>query len=145
VSGALDTDAATRDTREEPELDEPARDLADRVEATQAPERAKGEQPPVTETEVSDVRDAAADEPEPADDDTVRTPSADETADTIRRAQRALGEIQERHAVEQREAEENSRAEQLTRWHCEDTAEREAPGQQAEQGGPALDMADSDA
>ena len=59
-------------------------------------------------------------------------PSADEAADSVARAQRALAEIRARDAAEEREAAEQQRFEQLSRWHAQDqaaemehTAERE--------------------
>ncbi|MQA12836.1 MAG: relaxase domain-containing protein [Pseudonocardiaceae bacterium] len=77
------------------------------------------------ETKVADVRDAAADEPARGNEDAVHVPSADETADSVQRAQRALAEIRTRTAAEEREAAEH-RAEQLARWHAQDqTAEHQ--------------------
>src|SRR5699024_2183295 len=53
-----------------------------------------------------DMREVAAEEPALADEDTVRVPSSDETAESVQRAQRALAEIAEREAAErEREAE----------------------------------------
>lgn len=54
----------------------------------------------------------------------MRVPSADETADSVQRAQRALAEIRTRTAAEEREAAEH-RAEQLARWHAQDQATQE--------------------
>ena len=57
----------------------------------------------------------------------VRVPTADETADAIRRAHRALDEIRARESQDARRAAEDSRAEQLARWHDDDrAAERDA-------------------
>ncbi|MPZ67342.1 MAG: relaxase domain-containing protein [Pseudonocardiaceae bacterium] len=81
---------------------------------------------PVSETGAPDVRDVAADGPAPVEEDTVRVPAADETADSVQRAQRALAEIRARHALEERDA-ADQRAEQLTRWHADDqTTEHQA-------------------
>jgi hypothetical protein len=91
---------------------------------------AKEHSEPLVETNVPDVRDVAADEPTPPEVDGVRTPSAEETADSIGRAQRALVEMQQRRTAEQREAAEAARTEQLTRWHVDDTVGREASVQQ---------------
>jgi len=74
----------------------------------------------------ADIREVAADEPAEVDEDEVRIPTAEETAATIARAQRALVEIQHRGAAEAEHAAEEARAEQLARWHVDDTAEREA-------------------
>ena len=52
----------------------------------------------------------------------MRVPSADETAAAVTRAQRALAEIRARDAAEEREAAEQQRAEQLSRWHAQDLA-----------------------
>jgi len=72
------------------------------------------------ETRVDDVRDVAAAEPPAATEDVARVPSTDESADTVRKAQRTLAEIDARTiADEAREAEE-SRAAELTRWHESD-------------------------
>lgn len=56
---------------------------------------------------------------EPVDDDSVRVPSAEETADAVRRAQRALVELRQRRAAEeQHEADEqNERDDDLAHWH----------------------------
>jgi hypothetical protein len=64
--------------------------------------------PDAAETGVADIRDAVADEPAAEQRDEVRVPTADETADTIARAQRALLEIEQRQAVEQRHADEQA-------------------------------------
>ncbi len=67
-----------------------------------------------------DIRDIAAAEPARIEDDAVRVPSADETADNLARAQRALAETRQRQADEQRHAAEQARAQQLARWHTDD-------------------------
>lgn len=74
---------------------------------------------PMGETAMLDVRDTDADEPPPVEEDTVRVPTAAETADAVQRAQRALAEITARQAAEDHEAAEQ-RAQQLTRWHGDD-------------------------
>ncbi|MFG1820387.1 MobF family relaxase [Kribbella sp. NPDC049174] len=74
-----------------------------------------------------DIREIAAGEERVAESDTPRVPSADETAEAVRRAQRALIEIQHRRDAEDRHeaAEAEARAEELTRWHADDiSAER---------------------
>jgi hypothetical protein len=48
----------------------------------------------------------------------VRVPTADETAESVRRAQRALHELRHRQAAEARHAEEEAR-EEVARWHID--------------------------
>ena len=67
----------------------------------------------------ADVREVAAAETPPAHEDVVRVPSAEETAAAIARAQRALNELRERQAAQERHAVEE-RTEQLARWHGDD-------------------------
>jgi hypothetical protein len=71
-------------------------------------------------TPTPDIRDIAAAEPPRIEDDAVRVPSADETADNLARAQRALAETRQRQADEQRHAADQARAQQLARWHTDD-------------------------
>jgi hypothetical protein len=71
-------------------------------------------------TAVPDIREVAATEPPQVGEDTVRVPTAEETASTITQAQRALAEIEQRRAQDERVAEEDARIEQLTRWHADD-------------------------
>jgi conjugative relaxase-like TrwC/TraI family protein len=75
---------------------------------------------PGVETPAPDIRDIAAADPARIDDDAVRVPSADETADNLARAQRAMAETRQRQADEQRHAAEQARAQQLARWHTDD-------------------------
>jgi hypothetical protein len=72
-----------------------------------------------------DIREEAAEEAaakeSSADDraaDSVRVPTADETAESVRRAHRALHELKHRHAVDARHAEEEARDE-ASRRHAE--------------------------
>lgn len=65
-----------------------------------------------TQEDVYDVREIAATEPAPLAEDVVRVPSGDETAESIRRAQRALREIEAREAADA----EAARSEQAARW-----------------------------
>lgn len=114
------------------QAEDPHREITDDYELTdQAAARERdeatvaGDIAPVdtVETDVPDVRDLAADEPAPVDEDVVRVPPAEETAHSIDQAQRALHEIAAREAVEAEQAAEEARAEQLARWHADDTAE----------------------
>jgi len=66
-----------------------------------------------------DLREIAADEPAPVDEDVVRVPSAVETSEAIENANRALIEMRARDATDAQEAEQH-RAAELTRWHVED-------------------------
>jgi conjugative relaxase-like TrwC/TraI family protein len=102
------------------EIAEPVDQATEELDEIDAP--GPEEPQPVTETGVPDVRDDAEAEPAPVSEDDVRVPSADETADSVQRAQRALAEIGARHALEEREAADHQRAEQLVRWHADDQA-----------------------
>jgi hypothetical protein len=76
----------------------------------------------------ADLRAVAEREEPVAESDTPRVPSADETAEAVRRAQRALIEIQYRREAEDRHAaaEAEARAEELARWHVDDTTAEQA-------------------
>ena len=76
--------------------------------------------PDAAETDVADIRDDAVRERRRDREDEVRVPTADETADALRRAHRALAEIRAREADDARRAAHESRAEQLARWHDQD-------------------------
>jgi hypothetical protein len=88
--------------------------------------------PDAAETDVADIREVVADEPAPEQRDEVRVPTAEETADTIARAQRALRELEQRQAVEQRHVNEQAHAAELTRGNTEDVAEQQAADEAAE-------------
>jgi hypothetical protein len=53
--------------------------------------------------------------------DEVRVPTAEETAESVRRAQRALQELKHREAAEARHAEEEAQ-EESSRWHADQRA-----------------------
>jgi conjugative relaxase-like TrwC/TraI family protein len=78
--------------------------------------------PDAAETGLRDVRDTASDEPRRNREDEVRVPTADETADALRRAHRALAEIRVREADDARRAADDARIEQLARWKERDRA-----------------------
>ncbi|HVK20933.1 MAG TPA: MobF family relaxase [Actinokineospora sp.] len=82
--------------------------------------------PDAAETDVEDVRVIAETEPPVDESDIVRVPSADETAETIARAQRALAEIQARQDADAQRAADEARAEQLARWAAADAADMTA-------------------
>lgn len=75
----------------------------------------------VVEAPDRDIREIAADEPAPANEDTVRIPTPDETADDYADATRALAEINVRRAIDLQEETEH-RAAELDRWHVDDQA-----------------------
>ncbi|MEC3974569.1 MobF family relaxase [Amycolatopsis sp. H20-H5] len=84
------------------------------------------EQEVVEETDVADVRDIAAGEDKALGSDTVRVPSAGETAAEVERAQRALKEIQAREAAEAQRAEEEARTAEMHRRNTADAADAAA-------------------
>lgn len=67
------------------------------------------------------IRQAAADQPIQDNTDVIRVSTAEETADTVARAQRALAELDERRARDEQRAAEDARGEELTRWHADGT------------------------
>jgi hypothetical protein len=88
---------------------------------------------------VPDIRQVAAEEPAQVDEDEVRVPTAEETADIVARAQRALAEMERRRAAEERHAADEVRAEQLARWHADDhAAEADHSDQRSDQHEPGL-------
>jgi hypothetical protein len=69
-----------------------------------------------------DIRQEAAGEPardDGHDAETVRVPTAEETAESVRRAQRALTELRNRQAAEDQRAADEARDEELARWHTD--------------------------
>jgi hypothetical protein len=77
-----------------------------------------------TDHDAHDLRQVAAAERDPVDENTVRAPTAAETADSVDRAQRALAEIRQRNGADgAREAEER-RTSELIRWYSD--SQREA-------------------
>jgi hypothetical protein len=109
-------------------------DLADVVEQRDADAAVVEPQPhaDAAETGVADLREVAADEEPVQERDEVRVPSAEETADTIARAQRALREIEQRQAVEARHTDEEAQAVELSRRNVEDVAEQQVADDSAE-------------
>jgi hypothetical protein len=100
----------------------------------------------------ADLRQVAAVEEPVVESDTPRVPSADETAESVRRAQRALIEIQHRRDTEERHAaDEAARDEELAQWHADDTnadrahtAAAKAPEQATDEGGPVMTLGSYD-
>jgi hypothetical protein len=106
-------------------------DLAHVVEQQDTDLRAVQPEPhrDAAETNLPDIRDEAAREPKRADrseDDWTRVPPADEAAGHLVRAQRAIGEIQQRQREDQRRADEQARSRQLATWHRDHTAQQAA-------------------
>jgi conjugative relaxase-like TrwC/TraI family protein len=66
-----------------------------------------------------DIREVAAAEPAPVDEDHLRRPSADEVAGYVTGAQRTLVELDAR-ATYDRQHEQDERAAELARWHHDD-------------------------
>ena len=100
----------------------------------------------VVAVEDVDVRQEAVDEPAPVERDTVQVATADDTADAVRRAQRALAELKQRRAAEaaHEASEEATRDEQLVRWHSDDVVARESAERAAadeQHFGPSLGVA----
>ena len=80
------------------------------------------------ETSVAEIREQAGAELKRTprtEHDWSRVPTADETADSIARAQRALAELEAREAQDQRRVDEQARARQLAYWHHRDRAAAE--------------------
>jgi hypothetical protein len=71
------------------------------------------------ETRVPDIRETAAREVERGGDDEVRVPTSRETAESIRRAQRALDEIRARDFADRQRVQDEAPTDQLARWHDE--------------------------
>ena len=75
----------------------------------------------VVESDPSDLRDVAANEPAPVHEDVVRVPTATETADAVAQASRAIAEIRARQVEDEREDVEE-RAAELNHWREHDRA-----------------------
>ncbi len=125
-----ETDLTDQAAEREADLQAAAQQDTDAAkEAAAADTAAPGD--PARQPVPRDLREIAADEPAPADEHIVRVPTAQETADAVQRAQRALDEIAERDATDTARAAEEARADQLNRWHADDTATEQAAHQDA--------------
>ena len=120
--------------RDDQAAEDQHREITDETELTHVAEQREAdlagiEREPAAdaaETNVRDIREQATDEPKRTartEDDWTRIPTADETADTITRAQRALAELEQRRADEQRREAEEARSRQLDHWHRDDQLE----------------------
>jgi hypothetical protein len=107
-----------RDIHDDHDLTATAPPLDDLAPIDHAP----GAGQPYPETALLDIRDIAAAEPTRNTDDTVRVRTGRETADNLAHARRALAEVQQRHAAEQRYAAEVAHSHQLARWNDDDQA-----------------------
>jgi hypothetical protein len=144
---AEETAAVARDTSNAP-------DEAGRTDAVAEAEPAeRGDVFDVDATELQaprDIRQEAAQEERVKEDDAVRVPSAEETAESVRRAQRALAELRQRQVIEERHAaDEASRDDDLARWHADDTTtdtrgDDVSAERTAEEAGPALQLSGYD-
>ncbi|TCO43590.1 AAA domain-containing protein [Kribbella antiqua] len=130
ASKEAEPDAAASDIPDaEIVADDNTRPAQASAEVAEAAEDEAAEDPAGLESQApADIREVAAGEVPIAESDTPRVPSADETAEAVRRAQRALIEIQHRRAAEEHhaDAEAEARAEELARWHADDTNAEQA-------------------
>ncbi len=115
---AVDTELRSDDEHRKITDDADFADLASQREADRGAVNVRPD-PDAAETAVRDIRDVSAVERRRDREDQVRVPSADETADAIRRAHRALAEIHAREAADGRRVADDARIEQLVRWHHE--------------------------
>jgi conjugative relaxase-like TrwC/TraI family protein len=102
-------------------------DLTDLAEARDADQRAAepAASADAAETNRVDIREHATREAkrEPrAEHDWTRVPTADQAADSISRAQRALAELEARRTDERRHEAEEDRERQISRWRADDHA-----------------------
>jgi conjugative relaxase-like TrwC/TraI family protein len=120
-----------REIRGEADLDDVQRQRADDRQAVEPRPH-----PDAAETNIDDIRETAAREPKLGGEDHVRVPTAGETTDSIRRAQRALAEIRARDADERKREADQARSAQLSHWHQHDrqTHAREAEHQALSRG-----------
>jgi hypothetical protein len=127
----FDDDAVDEDPADEQPADE------DQAEGNRTEvDRAKAYVHPV---EVLDLRELVADQNAGADEDLVRVPTAAETSDDVRRAERALAEIRARDAADAaREAEEQ--AARVAYWHAAGTTNAEAASNERSE--PVLEQVD---
>ncbi|MFF4598126.1 MobF family relaxase [Amycolatopsis sp. NPDC001319] len=82
----------------------------------------EADEAPVVETGVDDVRDSAAEEEPVTDSEEVQVPSAEETAEAVDHAQRALREIEARQSIDARHADEEAQSAEMYRRHHDDAA-----------------------
>jgi hypothetical protein len=117
-------------------LDRDGRDMGDDRRGPHDQDTAAADRRSPLDAPEPDLREAASREPVQRHEDVVRVPTADETADALAGAHRALAEIRTREFLDAREETEH-RAAQLHRWHAADRAEH----QQARDEGVELEPA----
>jgi hypothetical protein len=122
------------------EADDSEAEVAEIARADERGEIRRAKQHVHSDDEI-DLRERAADEAAPLDQDAVRVPTVQETTESVMRAERALTEIRARDAADAENAAAESRAEQLSRWHADDTRTAE-DAHTAEQAEPVLERAD---
>jgi hypothetical protein len=111
------TEADLTTTEDADVLSDEGADVVDRVDhRSRDGDAAAGR---MLESGIGDLREVAAEEPAQVADDVVRVPSADESANTLDRAERAMAEIRARQAEDELEAQQHREAE-LRRWHAQD-------------------------
>ncbi|WP_211274743.1 hypothetical protein, partial [Amycolatopsis regifaucium] len=110
---------AHREVTAEHDLTDVAQQRADDVDTVTTADDAAA----AAEVDVPDIREVAATEEPVVESDEVRVPSADETAESVERAQRALKEIAARQAAEEQHAHEEAHAAELYRRNTADAAE----------------------
>jgi hypothetical protein len=116
-------------------------DLADVADLRTKDQREGGHGKPLIQSPEPDIREEAAQQSTAEESvarnhaaDKVRVPTADETAESVRRAQRALQELNHRKADETRHAEDEAQ-EESSRWHADE--DKRATHQEA-RGGPTI-------
>jgi hypothetical protein len=118
-AAARRADDAHRDITNDHDLADVAQDTADLV-LDDSTERGL-----LVET-LPDIRELAATETPRPIDDTVHVPTAQQTADDLTRARRALAETRQRQALEVRHQAEQAHSQQMARWQAEDRADEQA-------------------
>jgi conjugative relaxase-like TrwC/TraI family protein len=118
-----DTHAADRDRQITGEHE--LTDIAAQRDTDQRAATGERDHPDAVVEPAPEIRDTAQPDHQQRREDEVRVPTAKETADTIRRAQQALAEIEARDAEDTRRTKEEARNNQLTRWHHDDSATTE--------------------
>jgi AAA domain-containing protein len=112
---AVAVEDAHREIRDEHELDDVQRQrAADHHAVEPRPHR------DAADTDIHDIRERASRESQRGAEDQVQVPSAAETIDSVRRARRALAEIQARDIADRKRDTDRERSAQLNQWHRHD-------------------------
>ena len=122
-----------------------SRDRSDALDHDEADLDYSASENQLVEMPEPDLREVAATEPAPVDEDIVRVPSAAETSQSVEDANRALIEIRAREAADAQEQAEY-RAAELSRWHSDDHADETDDGDRraADDGSPGDEPVDVD-